>query len=80
MTFLKLLNKMDLDKTSFQKAEGKLLSRKEELIISGNTSKWELSHEDQNMKFDINKDKALILSKILPKVRILNLNQGHINC
>ena len=59
---------MEEDKINYKKAETKLLFRKEELFNSGNVGKWELSNEDQNIKFDFIKDKALLIPKMLPKV------------
>jgi len=59
---------MEEDKINFQKAESKLLARKEDLFNSNNVPKWELSVEDQNTQFDFSKDKHIILPKMLPKV------------
>jgi len=70
---------MEEDKINFQKAGSRLSARKEELFNSGIVSKWELSIEDQNTKFDFLKDKSLILSKMLPQViKLLDANMN--NC
>ncbi len=59
---------MEDDKVKYQKAESKLIAKKEELFISGVTTKWDLSFEDENIKFEFSKDKNLALPKMLPKV------------
>ncbi len=67
---------MEENKSSFLRAESRLTSKKEDLWNNGNVSKWELTPEDEKIKFNTT-DKILMTPKMLPKVfgSTLNLNR-----
>ncbi len=65
---LKLITKMESNKSAFTKAESKLLQKKDEFFKTANFPKWELSNENFKIKNELIKDKDLAYSKMLPKV------------
>jgi len=66
---------MEDNKYYYLKAESKLLAKKEELFLAGDTTKWELTSEDEQSNLDFIKDKEIMFPKMLPTVNFYNYNR-----
>ena len=59
---------MEDNKSYYLKAEKRLYAKKENLFLNSDSSKWDLAPEDVLEKYDLIKDKEVMIPKMLPKV------------
>ena len=59
---------MEDNKSYYLKAEKRLYAKKENLFLNSDSSKWDLAPEDVLEKYDLIKDKEIMIPKMLPKV------------
>ena len=62
-----LVSIVDANKSTFNKNEKSLISKKEELFRKGDVTKWELNLEDRDKADSLLRDKNAALKKIIPK-------------